>query len=283
MPTTTVDIALPVLNEERALEGSIRTLMAELSSRCPYDWSLSIVDNGSTDSSWAIAGNIARTETNVRALRLGERGRGGALKAAWTSSTADIMAYMDIDLSTDLEALGPLLDPIADGTADISIGSRLASGAQVTRSARREAISHIYNLIARAVLRYSVEDAQCGFKAVNRRAVQAVVPTIQDNGWFFDTELLALAWRHGLRINEVPVRWVEDDDSRVRIVSTALDDLRGIWRLARPAGGPDSKVRAQDQILVLETVTATTSPAVTGPSPAPVTDGATDSTGDHGS
>ena len=164
----TVDIALPVLNEERTLETSLRVLQAELSSRCPYRWSLSIVDNGSSDSSWTIASRIARTEPNVRALRLAERGRGGALKAAWTSSPADILAYMDIDLSTDLEALGPVLDPIAAGTADISIGSRLASNSQVTRSVQREAISHLYNLIARAMLRYSVRDAQCGFKAVSR-------------------------------------------------------------------------------------------------------------------
>jgi glycosyltransferase involved in cell wall biosynthesis len=254
--TKTVDIALPVLNEEQTLETNVRAVMAELSTSCPYDWSLSIVDNGSTDSSWRIASNIALVEPKIRALRLGEPGRGGALRAAWTSSPADILAYMDIDLSTELEALGPLLDPIAAGTADISIGSRLAPASKVTRSAQREVISHLYNLIARTMLRYSVRDAQCGFKAVSRHVAQTIVPAIQDNSWFFDTELLVLASRRGLRINEVPVRWIEDDDSRVRIVNTAIDDLRGIWRLTWNAesdgsagGGPD-----QGPVRVLETV-----------------------------
>ena len=242
MRTVTVDIALPVLNEERGLERSVRTLQADLASRCSYDWSISIVDNGSTDASWMIASRLARTEKNVRALRMAHRGRGGALRAAWTSSTADIVAYMDIDLSTDLGALGPLLDPVAVGEADISIGSRLAPSSDVTRGVRREAISHVYNWIARAMLRYPVRDAQCGFKAVSSHVAQTVVPTVEDDSWFFDTELLVLAWRQGMRINEVPVRWVEDDDSRVRIVNTAIDDLRGIWRLVR--GSPDQRQRS---------------------------------------
>jgi glycosyltransferase involved in cell wall biosynthesis len=265
--TIDVDIALPVLNEERALEASLRALQAQLSSRCSYNWSLSIVDNGSTDSSWAIASQIARREPNVRALRLAERGRGGALKAAWTSSPADILAYMDIDLSTDLDALGPVLDPIAAGTADVSIGSRLASGAQVTRSVQREAISHLYNLIARTMLRYPVRDAQCGFKAVSKKVAKTIVPLVQDNSWFFDTELLVLAWRHGMQINEVPVHWVEDDDSRVRIVSTAIDDLRGIWRLARHTGSRATSAVSDtpDRIRVLETVSMTST--MTGRSP----------------
>jgi glycosyltransferase involved in cell wall biosynthesis len=229
----TVDIALPVLNEERGLEHNVRTLLAALSPDLGYDWSLTVVDNGSSDGSWEIASRLARTEANVRALRLGQRGRGGALKVAWMSSAADIVAYMDIDLSTDLEALGPLLDPIAAGTTDLCIGSRLMDRSQVTRGARREVISRLYNMIARAGLRYGVRDAQCGFKAIHRNAAQAIVPKVHDDGWFFDTELLALAWRHGMRITEIPVRWVEDDDSRVRIVRTALDDLGGIVRLMR--------------------------------------------------
>jgi len=274
--TKTVDIALPVLNEERALQTSIHAVMAELSSTCPYDWSLSIVDNGSTDSSWMIASGIALSEPNVRALRLGVAGRGGALRAAWTSSPADILAYMDIDLSTDLEALGPLLDPIAADTADISIGSRLAPDSQVTRGVQREVISHLYNLIARTMLRYSVRDAQCGFKAVSRHVAQTIIPSIQDNSWFFDTELLVLASRRGLRINEVPVRWIEDDDSRVHIVNTALDDLRGIWRLTRDThpDGWTSGEKPEGQLRVLETVSMTTPrSAAGGPPSAGPTDG----------
>ncbi len=233
---STLEIVVPVFNEECVLERQVRTLISRLGSSCPYAWTLSIVDNGSTDSTWAIASRIAQKENKVRVLHLGHPGRGGALKAAWTSSTTDMVAYMDIDLSTDLEALASLLDPVAAGSADISIGSRLVSGSQVTRSLRREIISHAYNLMARRMLCYPVRDAQCGFKAMSRRVVQTIVPKTRDDSWFFDTELLVLAWRDGLRITEVPVRWVENDDSRVRIVGTAIADLRGLWRLSsRPA------------------------------------------------
>ncbi len=270
MRSKTVDIALPVLNEEKALEQSIHTLTEVLSADCPYAWSLSIVDNGSTDGSWAIATRIAQAQSNVRSLRLGVRGRGGALKAAWISSSADILAYMDIDLSTDLEALGAVLDPIARDTADISIGSRLARGAQVIRGPQREVISHLYNLIARTALRYSVRDAQCGFKAVSRNVAKTIVPAVQDNSWFFDTELLVLAARLGLRINEVPVRWIEDNDSRVRIMSTAIDDLRGIWRLTRSSRSPDSLLTdlPSAPVSVLEAVPSGSADAATdGPPP----------------
>ena len=233
MQRATIDIVLPVLNEDQSLEDNVCRLAGELGSRLPHAWTISIVDNGSTDLSWEVARRLAQNMPNVRALRLARRGRGGALKAAWTTSSADVLAYMDIDLSTDLSALRPLLDPVTDGSVDVCIGSRLDPGSQVNRSVRREVISHIYNWIARAALRYGVRDAQCGFKAVNRAVVQKVIPEIRDDSWFFDTELLVLAWRQGLRIREVPVTWVEDDDSRVKIVSTAVDDLRGIWRLAR--------------------------------------------------
>ncbi len=258
MRKTSVDIALPVLNEERTLEKNVRRLLADVAIRTEFDCCLSIVDNGSSDHSWEVASALAHTESNVRALRLGQRGRGGALKAAWLSSSADIMAYMDIDLSTDLDALRPVLDPIAAGTTDISIGSRLFPGSEVTRGARREIISHLYNLIARSALRYHVRDAQCGFKAVSRHVALTIAPLVEDDSWFFDTELLVLAWRSGLRINEVPVRWVEDDDSRVRIVSTAIDDLRGIWRLMRSTyrNRTTSSVNTRARIPILETVPA---------------------------
>jgi ubiquinone/menaquinone biosynthesis C-methylase UbiE/glycosyltransferase involved in cell wall biosynthesis len=241
MAHPSVDIAMPVLNEERSLEGSLSRLVSYLSSECPYDWSITIVDNGSTDETWSLATSFASSNPRTRAIRLDRRGRGGALKAAWSTSTADIVAYMDVDLSTGLESLPALLDPLASGEADVSVGSRLAVGADTQRGVQREAISRIYNLIARGFLRYGVRDAQCGFKAVRSSVAHDLIPRIQDDGWFFDTELLAVAFREGLRIKEVPVTWLEDDDSRVRIVSTAVEDLRGIWRLfrARGAAGAD--------------------------------------------
>jgi SAM-dependent methyltransferase len=235
MAVATIDITIPVLNEEKCIEHSVSTLAARLDAECPYEWSITVADNGSTDRTWAIADAMAASEPRIRAIRLDHRGRGGALKRAWTTSAADVVAYMDVDLSTGLESLSSLIDPLVAGTADVSIGSRLAQGAQIRRSARREVISRIYNLITRAAFRYSVRDAQCGFKAARREVVETLIPRIVDDGWFFDTELIVLAWRDGLRINEVPVRWIEDDDSRVRIIQTARDDLRGIWRLVGDA------------------------------------------------
>ncbi len=238
MAQASVDITIPVLNEERAIEESLRTLAAYLSTECPYDWCITVVDNGSADKTWELANAYGASDPRIRAFRLGRRGRGGALKAAWSTSSADVVAYMDVDLSTDLESLMPLLEPIVDGTADISIGSRLDPGAVIERSVQREVISRIYNIITRTFLGYSVRDAQCGFKAIRSSLARELIPHIEDNGWFFDTELLTLAWRRGFRIHEVPVRWVEDDDSRVRIVRTAIDDLRGIWRLFRSRNRP---------------------------------------------
>jgi SAM-dependent methyltransferase len=235
MARSSVDIVVPVLNEERAIEGSLTTLVSFLSAECPYDWYITVVDNGSTDQTWSIAHAFAATESRLRTIQLDRPGRGGALKAAWSTSTADVVAYMDVDLSTGLETLFPLLQPIVDGEADVSIGSRLAPEADIERSFQREVISRIYNLITRAALGYHIRDAQCGFKAIRSDLARELIPRIEDDGWFFDTELLFLAWQQGLRINEAPVRWVEDNDSRVRIVKTAIDDLRGIWRIRRNA------------------------------------------------
>jgi len=233
MTRSSVDITIPVLNEQRVLESNLGTLAAYLSAECPYDWSITVVDNGSTDGTGSIADSFAATNSQTRVIRLDRPGRGGALKEAWSTSKAEVVAYMDVDLSTGLESLRPLLEPVVQGETDISIGSRLAPGAMIERSAQREVISRIYNVIARRFLGYTVRDAQCGFKAIRSSLARDLIPRIEDDGWFFDTELLALASRDGLRIKEIPVRWVEDDDSRVRIMTTALDDLRGIWRLSR--------------------------------------------------
>jgi ubiquinone/menaquinone biosynthesis C-methylase UbiE len=228
---TSVDITIPVLNEKGSLVSTLTTLAAHLDTQCPYDWCITVADNGSTDETFELATAFAAANPRTRVIRLEERGRGRALKQAWSTSTAEVVAYMDVDLSTGLESLRPLLDPVVDDRCEVSIGSRLAPGAEIARTLQREVISRIYNLLARNFLHYGVVDAQCGFKAIRTSLARDLIPRIEDNGWFFDTELLALAHRSGARINEVPVRWVEDDDSRVNILTTATDDLKGIWRL----------------------------------------------------
>ena len=202
--TPVVDIVIPVYNEERDLELSVRTLHAHLAAHVAHTARITIVDNASTDRTPHIATRLALELRGVRFLRLEEKGRGRALRAAWLDSDADIVAYMDVDLSTDLDALYPLLEPIIAGRADIAIGSRLTTGARVTRGLKRECISRGYNLLLRIVLHARYRDAQCGFKAVRAGVARELLPMIRDQGWFFDTELLTLAERSGLRILEVP-------------------------------------------------------------------------------
>ena len=187
----------------------------------------------------AIARSLASRLEHVESLRLERKGRGHALRAAWSASEADVLAYMDVDLSTDLDALGDLLLPLLEGRADVMIGSRLAHGAEVTRGVRREVISRSYNILLRASLGLGISDAQCGFKAIRRDVLMPLLELVQDDSWFFDTELLYHARRSRLAIHEVPVRWVEDTDSRVRILATAREDLEGIARLRR-AGRPST-------------------------------------------
>src|SRR3954471_17851614 len=228
-----VEIVVPVYNEAAGLEQSVRRLHRFLSDGFPFSWRIVIADNASVDATPDIARRLAITLPSVRYLRLEQKGRGRALRAAWSASAARVVAYMDVDLSTDLRGLLPLVAPLLSGHSDLAIGTRLAHGARVVRGPRRELISRVYNSILHAVLRARFSDAQCGFKAARTDALGAgLLEEVRDDGWFFDTELLVLAQRRGLRIHEVPVDWVDDPDSRVRIVRTAVDDLRGVARLA---------------------------------------------------
>jgi putative flippase GtrA len=224
-----VEIVIPVRNEDRDLAPSVRRLHACLDRTFPFDTRIIIADNGSTDGTWAQA--LAEELGPVRAVRLKRPGRGGALRSIWSASDADVVAYMDVDLSTDLNALLPLLAPLLSGHSDVAIGTRLARGARVVRGPRREAISRCYNLLLHATLGTGFSDAQCGFKAIRADAARRLLPLTSDTGRFFDTELLVLAERAGLRIHEVPVDWIDDADSRVSVISTAVADIRGIIRL----------------------------------------------------
>jgi putative flippase GtrA len=230
-PPADVEIVIPVHNEEGVLAASVRRLHGYLTQRFPLSATITIADNASTDATWPIATALAAELPGVRAPHLGQKGRGRALRAAWAGSPASVVAYMDVDLSTDLDALLPLVAPLVSGHSDVAIGTRLAPGAEVVRGPKREFVSRAYNVILRAALRSRFSDAQCGFKAVRADVGRALLPLIEDDGWFFDTELLALAERNGLRIHEVPVDWVDDPDSRVDIMRTARDDLRGVGRL----------------------------------------------------
>jgi putative flippase GtrA len=230
--TATLDVVIPVFNEEVALPASVERVVDHL-AQLPWSFRVTIADNASTDRTAVVARRLAHRFPEVRVVHLPEKGRGRALKRVWADSDAEVLVYMDVDLSTDLNALLPLVAPLISGHSDLAIGSRLRRGSRVVRGPKREVISRGYNLLVRQALRTSFSDAQCGFKAIRREVAGEVLPLVEDDAWFFDTELLVLAERAGLRIHEVPVDWVDDPDSRVDILRTAYDDVRGIARLGR--------------------------------------------------
>ena len=233
-PTAVVDLDLviPVYNEERDLAPCIERLVAHLATM-PVSARITIADNASSDGTWPLALSLAARYPQVKAVHLPQKGRGRALRRTWAASDARVLAYMDVDLSTDLDALLPLVAPLLSGHSDVAIGTRLGRGSRVVRGPRREFISRSYNLLLRAALQVRFSDAQCGFKAIRADRAAELLPLVQDNEWFFDTELLTLAERAGMRIHEVPVDWIDDPDSRVDILATATADLRGIARLVR--------------------------------------------------
>lgn len=257
-----LDLVIPVHDEEHDLERAVRTARAFLDTQLPYPAVLTVADNASTDGTWAIARRLADELPGVRAVHLDAKGRGRALQAAWGSSDAAVLAYMDVDLSTDLSALPPLVAPLVSGHAHLAIGTRLARTARVVRGPRREVISRCYNVLLRGTLGVWFSDAQCGFKAIRADAARLLLPLVADTQWFFDTELLVLAERAGLRIDEVPVDWVDDPDSRVDVVATARQDLHGVARLARDLMAGRLPLAALRELLPLTSDGAFVAPAV---------------------
>ncbi len=261
---TALDIVIPVYNEQNDLPEAVLRLHDFLTADFPWTATITIADNASTDRTWEIATRLAGRFPEVRAVHLDEKGRGRALKRTWLGSTAAVLCYMDVDLSTDLRALAPLVAPLLSGHSDLAIGSRLTHSSQVVRGPKREFISRSYNLILHGVLGVSFSDAQCGFKAIRSDVARHLLPLVADDNWFFDTEMLVLAQRAGLRIHEVPVDWIDDPDSTVHIVGTASEDLRGVARLIRGfTTGRIPLTRLREELeRDVETATAAGRPAV---------------------
>ncbi|MDP6667067.1 MAG: glycosyltransferase family 2 protein [Dehalococcoidia bacterium] len=229
----TVDIVIPVLNEEVALPVCLEKLYAFIEQHPDREWRVVVADNGSTDRTTELATELAGQYKDLSVSRLDQRGRGRALKKAWTESDADVRLYMDVDLSTDLKSLPPLVSGIADEGYEVAIGSRLTRGSEVIdRTLKREITSRGYNILIHMLFPFpGFKDAQCGFKAVSKRTADNLVPLIKDNAWFFDTELLLLAGKNGYGIKEIPVHWEDDPDTRVKIASTVWEDVKGLLRL----------------------------------------------------
>lgn len=228
-----VEIVVPVHNEAPTLRANVEALLAFLREEFPFPFGIVIADNASTDETRQIAAALDAEHVEVSTIAVERKGRGLALRTAWLSSRADVVSYMDVDLSTNLESFLPLVAPLLSGHSEIAIGTRLRHGAHIRRRRKREVLSRGYNALIHAAFRVGFTDAQCGFKAMRADVVRRLVPLVRDDGWFFDTELLLLAERNGMRIHEVPVDWIEDLDSRVDLVPTIAEDLRGLWRVRR--------------------------------------------------
>ncbi|MCH8894507.1 MAG: glycosyltransferase family 2 protein [Chloroflexi bacterium] len=228
--SATVDITIPVYNEEEVLPRTIATLTEFLEANLSNPWQVTIADNASTDSTQAVSEMLCRKHPGVFYLRIPQKGRGRALRTAWLDSQADIVSYMDADLSTDLSHFPQLIKALESGN-HIAVGSRLSKGSQVSRGFKREFISRGYNLLINAMFFTGLPDAQCGFKALTRATAEAIVPSIKNNNWFFDTELLVIAAKRGFNIASVPVKWIDDPASTVNIASTAREDIKGLMRL----------------------------------------------------
>jgi len=225
-----ISIIIPCYNEEKILERNVNVLMNFLLKNFNYNWEIVIADNGSTDKTLEVAKNLSKKYESISYVHLNEKGRGRALKKCWLERNADILSYMDVDLSTNLESFPKLIEKIDNG-ADIAIGSRLIKGANTKRNLKREILSRGYNILIKILLGTKFSDAQCGFKAINKKAAIDLIPLIKDNSWFFDSELLILAEKRGYKIAEVSVEWIEDLDSRVKIFKTTLDDIKGLLRM----------------------------------------------------
>ena len=227
-----VNVTIPVYNEAHVLEKNLGRIIEFLRPITDWEFEIVVVDNGSTDRTWQIAQDIARNHGSlVSAIHMDRPGRGGALKHVWTQSRADILSYMDVDLSSDLEAFPSLVRPLVTGEYDLAAGSRLLDGSLTERSWQRQFISCCYNQLVKLLMETQFSDAQCGFKAMTKNAAAVLLPQVKDNHWFMDTELLVKAEKQGFRIFDLAVRWQEDSDSRVRIIRTALQDLKGLVRL----------------------------------------------------
>lgn len=230
---TVLDVTVPVYNEEKDIEACIRRLDDYLGKHFPYSFSITVADNASTDATLAIAERLSRDLDSVRVVHLDRKGRGNALRRVWSDPQASVLVYMDVDLSTDLAALQPLVAPLITGHSDLAIGTRLARGSRVVRGAKREFVSRSYNLMLRTFMGAHFSDVQCGFKAIRADVATRLLPHTDDEAWFFDTEMLVLAEKVGLRVAEVPVDWTDDPDSSVDVVKTATDDVKGMIRLSR--------------------------------------------------
>jgi len=215
-------VVVPVYNEETEITKCITKIHSFLSNNIAEKWRIVVADNASTDSTLLRINALSKKFKEVDYIHLKQKGRGRALKRAWSEHTADVNIYMDVDLATDISAIPDLVSAIKGG-ADLAVGCRLAKESVVLRSLKREFFSRGYNWMLRRFFDVTFTDAQCGFKAVSREVVERLLPQVADNKWFFDTELLVRAELAGYRIRCLPVKWREGAGSKVSVLKDAKE------------------------------------------------------------
>lgn len=224
---------MPLYNEEKILAKSVDTIVSFLSKGVlPGKYRITLANNASTDRSWAICRELEAAYPPVRALDIGAKGKGHAVRTAWAKSDGDVLVFMDCDLASDLNFLPALVGAVASGEADIAIGNRLGKNSKITsRHPVREFVSRTYNLGTRLILGTPFDDHQCGFKAIHKDAFANLNPRLVERAWLFDTELLAHAVRNGYSVKSIDIVWTEGAESKVRLIQDSLKMFGDIIRL----------------------------------------------------
>jgi len=226
-----INITIPVYNEEKRMGDNVLKLYHYIKSSLKYPFEIIIADNGSTDNTPAIAKQLSYKYPEIKLLHIEQKGKGIAINTSWSRSKADILSFMDVDLSADLKHFQQLIDAILKDGYDITIGSRLITHKKVKRSLKREIISRCYSFLLKLAFFVKFHDAPCGFKAIKKEAADRLLPLINDAGWFFDSKLLIIGEKLGFKIKEIPIEWIDDPGSKVNIPGTAYEYLKAIFLL----------------------------------------------------
>ncbi len=224
----TVSVVLPAYNEVDFLEPAI-TQISHALQESGYSYEIIIAEDGSTDGTDKKAEELAQTAPCVRHIHRDQRqGRGVALNHAFKKADGDVLAYMDLDLATDLKYLKPLLDAITVEGYDFATGSRMLPESKAERTLQRSISSKTYNFLVRHMLGSNLHDHQCGFKAFRREPLLGLLDSVEARHWFWDTELMVRAHRGGYRIAEIAVEW---HSGRATKVSLAKDSWDMFWQI----------------------------------------------------
>ena len=228
-----IEITIPTYNEGKIIEKNIDKLFNFLDNS-KLDYNVTIANNASKDNTLIIAKKLARKYKKLIVYHTDKPGRGNALKEVWKKSKADILCYMDADLSTDLPHLNSMVELFPK--YDIVLGNRLSKYSRTNRRIYRTLLSKGYNKIAKYILRIKTNDLQCGFKGIKKKVFMDIVNYTSDDNWFFDSQLIVWGEKKGYKIAEIPIKWIERKASKVKIRSTVTNYLKNLWKLRKELG-----------------------------------------------